>query len=526
MPRNETAATPGADSGDRGLVARGAGIAFVGRMGALIDPIAFIVFARLYGEATLGLFFLLWGYVLLVAMVADFGMTAALQRFVPLQTTADGANRALRNAFLVSIPASLVVVAGLYAAAPLAAEFINTDGLSVETVTRMIRIYAWAVPLWTFIDVATASVRARRVFGPEILVRGICELGLRLIAGIAFFLAGWKTFGLFAAHLTSLGLTAIVSILLVGRYYSLGALFGRRRPEGGPTAAEMAKFGVHMILPNMSKKLHSTLPQFFLNAVIPGAAGAASVAIYAGARKIVSMIQVIRESFEYVLAPIASAMKREAALDRMGDIYAFSTRFICASFIPAAAIIIVFRDDLLALPGPEFLAGSAALVVLVLGRMVEAATGPSSAIIAMIGKYRLPLLNALGGVLATIMLLALLVPELGVTGGAIAAAVGLNVTSIAALAEVHFIHGLRAFDRRLVRPLVTSVLASGALVLLVTGVAGAGVMTKAAMAAAGLAAVLLTVLRYGFSDDDLAILLPNSRLRVLSRLARRSPTQR
>lgn len=500
-----------AGDADHSLVARGSILAFVGRMGALIEAVSFVVFANLYGEVYFGLFILLWSYVHVASIISDFGMTSALQRFIPLQKTEDGAHVVLRNAIAVSLPVSLVFATLMFAAAPLAAEALQTDDLPAATLTGIIRLYVWAIPLWTFVDVTTAAIRARRVFGPEIRVRIFYEQMLRFIAGVGFFYLGWETYGMFAAHVASFAATALLSIRLVSRYYQLGKVI---RPPRGPDqirVGAMARFGFLMILPNVSKKLHAYLPVYFLNFLIPGTAGVTIVGIYAMARKIVSVLQVIRDSFEYVLAPVASAKKSAAAYQSLSDIYAFSTRFICASFIPAATLVIVFSDNLLALAGPQYLAGSGALVVLVMGRLVEAATGPSSAIISMIGRYRLPLINAAGGIAVTIFLLWLLIAPLGLVGAATAAAVGLNVTSIAALAQVHLYHGLRAFNRRLTRPVLISALVSAAMAGLIILAAGLGIWVKVAAGFATLGATFWSVLRYGFDKADLAAIFPKGK---------------
>ncbi|MFQ5535200.1 MAG: oligosaccharide flippase family protein [Sphingomonadales bacterium] len=509
------------DDADHSSVARGTGLAFLGRMGALVEAVSFVAFAKLYGPVNFGFFVLLWSYVHVASIVSDFGMTSALQRFAPLQTSRDGTHKVLRNAIMVSLPISLAFAALLFVLAPMAADVLQTDEMPTPTLTAIIRIYVWAIPLWTFIDVATAAIRAQRVFGPEIKVRVFYEQILRLVAGILFFYIGWTTFGLFAAHLASFAITVLLSIRLLRRHYRLSRIIWPAHKRDHIRIPTMVRFGSSMILPNVSKKLHAYLPIYILKFAIPGATGISIVAVYAMARKIVSVLQVIRDSFEYVLAPVASAKKGAASYESLGDIYAFATRFICASFIPAATIILVFGSDLLATAGPEFVAGFTALAILVAGRLVEASTGPSSAIISMIGRYRLPLFNALAGISATGLLLLFLAPPFGIEGAAVAAAVGINVTSIAALTQVHIYHDLRAFNRRLLRPVLISLMLSILMAGMILLAAKIHIIVKIVAGVLGLATALLLLLRYGFDERDLAALLPNGKPELLARLTNR-----
>jgi len=494
-----------AHAADYAKVAHGAGLALLGRMGALIEPISVVIFARLYGPATFGLFILLWSYAQLISIGADFGMTSALQRFVPTQNEV-GARVVLRNALLSALTIGLAFAGLLYVLAPFVADYINAGGLEHARVVHLIRMYVWAVPLWTLIEVMTAAIRARQVFGPEIRVRIFYEQGLRLVAGVAFFYAGWQLEGLFAAHLFSLAMASLLGARLISRFYGWRGLVTARSPQGEGLLLPMLHFSSLMVIPNIAKKLHSNLPLWFLNALIPGAHGAAAVGIYAVARKIVSVLQVIRDSFEYVLAPMAAAKRSVDAHQSLREIYAFATRLIYAAFLPAASVLILLREQLLAIPGDEFRAGSAALVILAVGRWLESATGPSTAVISMIGRYQLPVINAFAGMAVTVTLLILLVPVYGITGGAVAAAIGINVTSLAALAEVHFLHRLQPFDHRILRPFLISAALSAVVGLVTMEAARLGTVSGLVTGAIGVIATLVILFKVGFTPADRAAL--------------------
>jgi hypothetical protein len=64
----------------RGEVARGAGLAGLARMGALIEAVAQPLYTWLFGLATYGLYVALWAAVNLIANIVDLSMTNALQR--------------------------------------------------------------------------------------------------------------------------------------------------------------------------------------------------------------------------------------------------------------------------------------------------------------------------------------------------------------------------------------------------------------------------------------------------------------
>ncbi|MEX1147851.1 MAG: polysaccharide biosynthesis C-terminal domain-containing protein [Sphingomonadales bacterium] len=502
MAHDKRPPRPGADTG---AVARGAGMAFLGRMGALIEPVSVLIFATLYGAPTLGLFLLLWGYVQLAAVGSDYAMTTTLQRFVPSTTDEDRIHGIVKLALLLSTGVSILFAAALTLAAPVLAGFINAEEGVTGQIETIIRIYAWAVPLWVLIEVTTAAVRARRAFGPEVRVRIFYEQGLRLVLGVAFFLIGFTIYGLFMAHLAALAMAGYLSLRLLARHYEIARLF--RASLSGPMLREMLAYASPMAASNIIKRLQINLPLYVLNLILPGAAGATAVAIYAIARKVVSMLHVIRQSFEYVVAPMASAT-RAGSEDRartdhtLGEMYAFSTRMICALFIPAAATVIMIRRDIVGVIGPEYAGAGTLIAILAMGRAMEAATGPSTAMVEMLGRYRLPLLNGLLGLMVATGLLIWLAPAMGPPGAAVAASVGINVTALAGLLQIWRIYGLQPYDRRIIRPVVVA----GAGALLVIGIVvlltplGSG--ARFAGALGGLVLALILLIRYGLGSRD------------------------
>ena len=505
-------------------VIRGAGFIFLGRLGALIEPATVFIFAALYGVPTFGLFLYLWAAVQLLSTLTDFGMTSCLQRFVPSQKTSEDEHRVVRIALMISIATSLSAAIFIAAIAGFIAPYIQTDNLPVSLVTSVIRVYAFALPLWCFIDVATAAIRAQRVFGPEIRVRIFYEQGLRLASGVLFYAIGWATiYGLVVSHLLALAVAAFFAVRLLTRYYDLKLLLPKRDPQASGIGREMRRYAGLIVFNNFGKRLHQFLPVFFLNFLLPGAEGAAAVAIYSVARKIVSGLTVVRQTFEYVLAPFASERHGKADIEGLRNVYAFATRMILAVFIPIATALMVLGDDLLGLLKPEFLMGVTALIILTFGRGFEAASGPSAAIVEMIGRYRIPLINALTGNLVSAILCIVLIPKFGVTGGAVAASVGLNVTAYMALGEVYYLHHLLPFDRKVLRPLAVTILGSG---LFAAGVVEADALSpviKISVAVAGLLLLYYVVLNLGLSAHDRAAIDPKGKLRRFW-LSPRSPT--
>lgn len=444
----------------RGDVAKGAGLAGLARAGALIELVAQPVYTWLYGLANYGIYVVLWGVVNLLANVVDLSMTAALQRLVPAEQEEERAHAMVKFALIVSVlPAALIAlvvslnadqVAALFSAAP-----EDRDQLPVA-----VALFAWALPLWTFVEVATSAARARRAFGPEIRLRIFWEQIARILFALLFFGLGLHNIGLMVAHLCSLLLTALLCLPLLARYYDLRLLVRSRLPRG--QMATLLGSGLALLPSNLSRRLLIDAPPVVLNLMLPGAQGASAAGLFEIARKISTVPYIVRQSFQYVLAPL-SAAQASASRAAVAPLYLFATRVSTALALPLGGLLIFAAADILSLYRPEIAAALPLLYILVGARAFEAVAGPAATIVEMTGHRALSVLNSLLGVGVWAGLMMILAPLHGAVGMAIAVAAGSLVGVYAAMIELRISDGISPLSRKLFAGLGISLAGTGAM---------------------------------------------------------------
>lgn len=445
-----TAADPAVTRKD---VAKGAGLAGLARLGAAIELLAQPLYIWLFGLATYGIYVVLWAAVNLVTNIIDLSMNFALQRVVPTADDEAEAHGAVKAALLVTVLPAIAIaiavslnaetVAGLFSAAP-----EDADSLALA-----VALFVWALPLWTFVEVATSAARARRAFGPEIRLRIFWEQLARILFALIFFTAGFGSLGLMLAHLASLALTAALCVPLLGRFYDLKLLAAA--PVSGRLFARLVGTGAALIPANLSRRMLIDAPPVVLNLLLPGTQGAAAAGLFEIARKLSTLPNIVRQSFQYVLAPLASA---QAHADRalVAPLYSFSSRISTALVLPLAGLLAFAGRDVLSVYRPEAIAALPLLYVLLAGRAVEAAVAPAATIVEMTGHRGLPLLNSLIGASVWALLAVWLTPNLGMFGMAIAVAVATVVMPTAAAIELRASDGLSPFDRTFVKCLAVA----------------------------------------------------------------------
>jgi O-antigen/teichoic acid export membrane protein len=479
----------------RGDVARGAGLAGLSRMGALIEALAQPLYTWLFGLATYGIYVVLWGAVNLLTNIVHISMPLALQRVVPTQGE-EAAHGAVKLALLIAIiPSSLIALIVTLNAGAIAPIF-SAAPEDAARLPQAVALFVWALPLWTFVEVATAAARARRAFGPEIRLRIFWEQIARILFTLGFFSLGAASLGLMAAHLCSLAMTAILCVRLLGRYYDLRLLLTAPLPRG--LVRNLLLSGASLLPSHLARRALIDAPPVVLNLMLPGARGASAAALFEIARKISTVPLIVRQAFQYVLGPLSSA---QAHVDRaqVAPLYHFASRVSTALVVPLAGLLVFAGVDVLSLYRPEAQAALPLLLILVGARAIEAIVGPASAIVEMIGHRALPLLNSFIAIALWIGLAAWLTPREGPVGMAIAIGAATIASTYAATIQLQLSDGLSPFDRKLFQALALA-LAGCALMALAEQVLH-GPARFAACAALWAATSWLT-LRYGLTRDD------------------------
>lgn len=429
----------------RSEVARGAGLVGLSRAASLIEAVAQPLFVWLYGLAAYGIYVVLWGAINLAENVIDLSLTAALQRIVPTEDE-ERAHGAVKLAIIVSVIPAAIIALLVTLNAGWVAHFFSAAPEDQAALPRAVALFAWGLPLWTFVEIATSAARARRAFGPEIRLRLFWEQIARIAFAVGFFGLGFRSLGLVAAHLASLTLTAALCVPLLGRFYDLKRLI--RAPVDAANLKLLVATGLALLPANVARQLLIDGPAVVINLLLPGVRGAVAAGLFEIARKIATVPLAVRQAFQYVMAPVAA---HQARVDRaaIGPLYRFASRISTALVVPLAGLLVFAGADILSVYRPEAMAALPLLTILAAARAVEAIVGPATPVVEMTGHRLLPLVNSLVAVLLWLGLALLLVPRIHATGMAFAVGAATIAQAWAATLELSLSDRLSPFDRKL-----------------------------------------------------------------------------
>lgn len=480
-------------------VAKGAGVVALSRLGALIEVISQPAYVWMFGLAIYGVYTVLWAAVNTISNVVDLAITRALQRVIPQSRSEQEVLAALKAALLLGVVPSIVVAVLVIVFAGDLAGLVNAGPREAADMRVAIIIFAPGLPLWTFIELATSAARARRAFGPEVRLRLFWEQCVRLFLAFGLFLAGWDTLALVTAHTTSLFVTSILAVRLLGRYYDLGAL--ARTPLDPHISRLVFVTGMSLLPINVVFRVLIDLPPLVINAMIPGNAGAVASGLYGIARKIATVPQLLQQVFQYVLAPLSAA---QAAINpsAIEPLYAFAARVSTVVVLPMAALLCLLGDRILWLFSPAAVAALPVLVVLVVGRGIETTIGPARPVIEMIGHRLLPTLNGLVTIALWAVLTWWLVPPYGAVGMAFAVAGASVSNALLPLWELKIMHGFRPFGWRFVLCVTIGLLGAAVMAVADIALAGTRFFVEIPIIFALMLGVIWLGLRFGLARSD------------------------
>lgn len=131
-----------------------------------------------------------------------------------------------------------------------------------------------------------------------------------------------------------------------------------------------------------------------------------------------------------IMAPHISRLISTGDLQELSNRLQVCSTLLMVTILFPCILIIFFPDVVVGIFGDEYLGYTSALVILVLGQIINVYAGSVGYVLMMSGNSSVYLKNTLAGCLFCIVLSLLLIPKFGLTGGAIAYVGGLWIRKI------------------------------------------------------------------------------------------------
>lgn len=472
-------------------IARGAVVNILGSCGKALIPAYFILITRLFGPATMGVYYLAFVVIdiALTLTVSGFndGILMYCSRYADDSRDEEKFYRILANGFLLTLGIAALLVAGchFWGLGLIRARYPQPG--FVETV----QVMSLAIPFSVLSTVVIAATKSRMNMKWDALLTGFLRpLLLILFALIALALTSDTSGGglrhLAQGYLATSIVLAIVAMVVYLRFFSLRKLFLAFR------YFRLEKGLLAFVIP---QNLNRTFNTFVTNldVLMLGYFGLRPevIGFYGIGGQIVRNIREIKLAFAGSYAPVI--VRQHKAGDRVGMGVTMTTvsRWIISIALPVAIVITILRQDLLLLFHATFTADASFMLVLLIPPLLSCSFGLAGNIVVMSGYSLVNLGNSVFVATATLLFNALLIPRFGLMGAAMATMLASTVITLLQLVEARYLIGVRMDWRQLRAPYLAA-LPTALLLAALPPTAELPLRLAEALLAVGVYAALLT----------------------------------
>ena len=440
---------------------RASGITFAG---IVVGAFATLLLAQVVGHGLgargTGLFFQAIALFAIASNALQLGADTALVRTLSRQS-ALGETRGLRRTVRTAVvPVTLVGVAFsvvvLLAAGPLGGLVAPGDP---GYATEVLRIMSPFLVAGALLAVLLGGTRGIGSTLPYTVLQNLGLPILRLLIVAFAMAAGWSIQWIAAGWAAPLAVLAVAAAVVLARQLRNAEARGLSPVLAEPSGAAAGFWG--FALPRGASTLIERALDWSGVLIVLAVGGPVAGGIYAVVNRCASAGTMIDQAARIVTGPRISralATRNHAEASRL---FLDVTRGIVAVAWPFYLTLAVFAPAVLSLFGPEFVAGALPLALVSLAMMLATTAGMVQSILLMGGRSSWQLINRLAQLATLLVLTALLVPPLGLTGAAIGWIAAIAVDTTLAAVQVNVRLGIRSSPRLIVLPAALALLVFG-----------------------------------------------------------------
>lgn len=475
-------------------LASGASVFLVGRfLGRGVRFLGDIALAHILGPSKLGLFAIGWTLTRIITLVSPIGLDSGVVRFGTKywESDSDSFRGVLLWSLLFGILSGIVIGTIVFCAAP----WLAASVFHKEELTGVFRAFGFAIPLVATLRVAASSTRISRRMKYAVLSEDMSQPFAFLLLFLALYWMGWKLEGALEAMVLSFGVALFVALGFMWKIY----------PEVRATSTSTNFPGWGLLtfsLPATISGMLGMLVMWVDRLFVGHYRSAAETGVYQSISQLSVSLAVILGSFGSIFSPMTAVLHHRGEMKRLEEVFRVSTKWsLYVSIPPFLVMCFASREVLSVLFGKPYEIGWAALIILGIGQLVNAGTGPVNALLVMSGLQNY--LFVISGVSlgAGAAMCIFLIPRWGMVGAAVATAVSIAGMFACAIYVGKRELSMLPYDRRYWKGLVAAAAAVGALLVLRQFNIGSPLKDLVALCAVA-TTVFTTVLLLGGLDEE------------------------
>jgi O-antigen/teichoic acid export membrane protein len=441
-----------------GRIARGATISFFGQgMGRFFNYATQIALAWMYGPAQFGSYALGITLVQMANVLAQLGIDNGVVRYVAHYRAQKDVSR-IRGTILLALCIPLTVSLVLTCLIFLGAAFLADDVFNSPSLATMFRLFSLSLPALTVMNMALYATQGFQNMRYTAYVSQILQPLTNLGFIVIFYLVGVNILGAVGAYIVSMLGGSILALHYLKQVFP--KLVDRESPARFETRA-LLNASWPLTVFSFTQRANSWTAVLVLGVFTT----TSSVGIFNAAARTATLSSLILFAFNGIFSPIISNLYGKGLSDALGRLYRNVSRWVFTGAFAVFLITVLLCKDVLAIFGPEFVAGWTVLIILAGGELFNSAVGPTQRVLSMTRHQKVLMVATAGSAVMAVVACLALVPTYGALGAAAATAAATVLANVVTVLFVRRLLGVWPFSYEHAKPLLAGLLTAAAVYL-------------------------------------------------------------
>lgn len=229
----------------------------------------------------------------------------------------------------------------------------------------LILVLALAVPAITFTDVTLTATKFKRIIRWDVTALCFAQPWTFLLSALCFWALGFGGQGLLYAYVCSLLASAILAIVGVSNVFGWRSLL---TSSPSPRSWQLIiKKSLPVAITDIGIMALRRLDLVVLSLFV----GAEGVGLYYMAQQVVTVPHKIGAMFEPMLSPVIASLHNQKKTSQIRDNLISVCRWVFTVQLAVTIPLIVFAGPVMGIFGPEFIAGSLVLILILLAELLD-----------------------------------------------------------------------------------------------------------------------------------------------------------
>jgi O-antigen/teichoic acid export membrane protein len=430
-------------------VVKGTSLNFLGAISrSLFGTLLVFVLAKIMTNEEMGLFFLGINFVTVLTIIAVSGFAAGIRRYVSIAHGKEDAGLAW-DYFNTSIIIVIPFVSAISLVMLVFSEEISIGLFSKPNLANVLIALIPFLILFVLSQLFLSVTQAYKQMKYSVICLDIVNNLLRILIALALASLGFSLYSGIWAYVIAILVTTMMAF-----HYFKKTIPEREKKPNNYKIIEMMSFSFPVTLSNIADTGNGLLATLLLGFFL----SASDVGLYAVAIKIVAVGAIVLSSFNIMFSPLISQLHNQNKTKELKILFTCITRWVFSISLPVYILIAWYSSSIGALFGEEYIAAQVCIIILCLGQLMNALTGPSGNILLMSGYAFINLWTNLLGLIMILLLNVLLIPEYGIVGSAIAGAIAIFVVNIVRVYLAWKKLGLHPYELAYIKPVVAAII--------------------------------------------------------------------